>query len=567
MNMALIKPPKVLDHKSWPPDYTSVFMWRQQQVELIQEAIANEDEEFLIGAKAYYSEHPVEFITHWCNTFDPRNAYAAELPTNLPFVLFKRQADLVEFLVACLEDQANGLIDKSRDMGATWICVGVSVWLWLFREGATVGWGSRKEELVDRLGDPKSIFEKIRQLVRGLPKFFWPAGFEMDTHATFMKLVNPENGATIAGEAGDNIGRGGRTLIYFKDESDHYQHPEAVEAALGDNTNVQIDISTPNGVGTIYDRKKDAGKEWIKGQKFEQGVMRLFTMDWSDHPTKTKEWHARREKAAKDAGLLHLFRQEVDRDPSSSLQGIIIKPEWVRAALDAHLELGFGDDGGWSGAFDPFDEGGDQHAFSMRKGVVLKFADDWGEGDTGEGTRHVIGLTLAQRPIPIQYDSVGIGAGVKSEANRLAKDGKLPRGVTFHPWDAGQGCINPEARVIPGDNQSPLNKDFYANLKAQGWWELARRFERTYRMRTEKDFKVPVAGLISLDSKIPKIKQLMKELSQPVMVKTSDLRLKVDKKPEGARSPNMGDSIMMNYFPVKLPMVIPQEALNLSGRR
>jgi hypothetical protein len=52
-------------------------------------------------------------------------------------------------------------------------------------------------------------------------------------------------------EAGDNIGRGGRTLVYFKDESAHYEHPDLIEAALGDNTNVQIDISSVNGLGKL----------------------------------------------------------------------------------------------------------------------------------------------------------------------------------------------------------------------------------------------------------------------------------------------------------------------------
>jgi phage terminase large subunit len=559
--VSLAPEPKVLTRKTWPPNYTQVFAWRQQQKALIMS-----DPKFLFAALSFYSENPVEFICHWCDTFDPRNAFDGDLPTSLPFVLFERQAIMIEYLVSCLQDQANGLIDKSRDMGATWIAVGLSVWLWRFREGAAIGWGSRKEELVDKLGDPKSIFEKIRQLVRGLPRFFWPRGFDMDSHATYMKLLNPENGSSIVGEAGDNIGRGGRTLIYFKDESAHYVHPETVEAALGDNTNVQIDISTSNGIGTVYDRKKDAGQIWVPGKHPPKSVTRVFILDWSDHPAKTKEWHASREKAARDNGLLHLFRQEVDRDPAAALQGIIIKPEWIRSAVDAHLELKFGDAGGWSGGFDPYDEGGDLHAFSMRKGVVLYHADDWGDGDTGEATRKVIGDTLGKTPICIQYDCCGIGAGVKSEANRLAKEKKLPNGVSFAPWDAGDGPLKPDERVIRGDLNTPLNKDFYANLKAQGWWGLARRFENTHRMRTEK-IKFTPDQLISLSSKIPKLEQLKRELSQAVMIKSGDLRLLVDKKPEGAKSPNLADSVVMNFFPVKIPMHIPDSAVLLSGRR
>ena len=37
-----------------------------------------------------------------------------------------------------------------------------ATWLWLFHAGSTVGFGSRKEILVDRAGDMQSIFEKIR---------------------------------------------------------------------------------------------------------------------------------------------------------------------------------------------------------------------------------------------------------------------------------------------------------------------------------------------------------------------------------------------------------------------
>lgn len=559
----LVDAPRVLGKGEWPPDYVKVFAWRQAQLLSIMQS-----PKLMYGALEFYADNPVEFITHWVDTFDPRLAYAGELPTRLPLVLFERQADLVNFVIACLEDQANGLIDKSRDTGATWVACAISVWLWRFKSGASVGWGSRKEQLVDKLGDPDSIFEKIRIIIRNLPRFFLPRGFSFDDHATYMRLLNPETGATITGEAGDNIGRGGRKLIYFKDESAHYEHPESIEAALGDNTNVQIDISTPHGVGTIYDRKKEAGREWNPGEQIERGITRVFTLDWSDHPAKTPEWHAQREKSARDNGLLHVFRQEVDRDPAASLQGIIIKPEWVKAAVNAHIDLKFGELGGWCGGFDPYDEGGDLHAFALRQGVVLKVCDDWGDGDTGEATRHVIAEWCTGRsgPVAIQYDCIGVGAGVKSEANRLAKDSKLPRGVTFHPWDAGMPPLHPKVRLLPGDSNTPTNEDFFVNVKAQGWWALARRFEKVHRMRTE-GIKFRTEELISLDKNIPKLRQLMRELSQPVMVKSTDLRLKVDKKPEGARSPNMADGIMMNYFPIKIPLNLSNDVMARFGAR
>ncbi len=551
----LFGPPIILSKKTWPPNYIDVFGWRQQ------ESYRLEDPAIAEQAKAYYSLNPKQFITHWVDTHDPRNAYSAELPMKLPLVLFERQGKLVEFIIACLEDRANGLIDKSRDMGVTWVCSGISIWLWLFREGSSVGWGSRKQDLVDKLGDPNSIFEKMRKSIRGLPAAFLPTGFDEAKHLSYLRFVNPGNGATITGEGGDNIGRGGRSLIYFKDESAHYERSESIEAALMDNTNVQIDISTHNGVGTVFDRKLNAGSIWEPGMRPPApGTTRIFVMDWSDHPAKDIKWYETRKKNARDNGLIHLFKQEVDRDPTAALQGVIIPQDWIKSSVDAHLALGFTDSGGWCGGFDPMDEGGDLHAWALRKGIVLREIDDWGEGDTGEATREVTGKLIGKGQVTVQYDCVGIGAGVKSEANRLTKEKKLPQGLTFIAWDGGASVLEPEQRVIRGDSSMPTNEDFYKNLKAQGWWNLRLRFERTHRMRTE-GIKFPSDQLISLDSRMPKLRGLMRELSQPVMKKSSDLKLLVDKKPDGAKSPNMGDAVMMCYFPARIPMFIPVSAL------
>ena len=182
------------------------------------------------------------------------------VPARMPLCLFPRQEDLVLFLHAMLKGQENGLIEKARDMGATWVSCAFSVWLWIYWPGASVGWGSRKEQLVDKIGDPDSIFEKMRMIIQCLPPLFLPAGFRVNDHMTYMKIINPENGATITGEAGDNIGRGGRKLIYFKDESAHYERPEKIEAALADNTRTQIDISSVNGLGNVFHRRRENGK-------------------------------------------------------------------------------------------------------------------------------------------------------------------------------------------------------------------------------------------------------------------------------------------------------------------
>lgn len=517
---------------------------------------ANADPYYAASLKFFYRTHPVEFIEDWCITVDPRNA-ALKKPTKIPFILFKRQREFIQWLLACVDGEANGICEKSRDMGATWLCCAFSVWLWLFRPGAAVGWGSRKAELVDRIGDPSSIFEKLRQLVAQLPPVFLPYGFNPKEHMGSMKITSPD-GNSITGESGDNIGRGGRTLVYFKDEAAHYERPELIEASLADTTRVQIDISSVNGLGNVFHRKREIAQEWFPGQPVVTDRPNLFIFDWRDHPAKTEGWYKAREHAAREMGLLHVFRQEVDRDYAASVEGVIIPGEWVRSAIDAHeiLEWDDGstmDDGEWGAGADIADGGGDRNAIAVRKGSVLRAVAEWGDRDTGVTTRSIIERVQAfSNRVTVQYDCVGVGAGVKAEVNRLHDEGVMPKGVKFSPWNAGAAVLDPDRHVEDGDSDTPLNKDFYLNLKAQGWWQLRRRFEKTHRAVTE-GIPFPPEELISLDSSMPLLRALEKELSQPTASKSAaKLKLQVDKKPDGTRSPNLADAVMMAFWPVDI---------------
>lgn len=503
--------------------------------------------------KRFYSTHCLQFINDFGFLFEPRRAgIGHNSGVRLPFVTFKRQNEFVRFILSCVRHEADGLIEKSRDMGATWLCVAISVWLWLFWPGAQVGWGSRKADLVDNIGDADSIFEKIRIYIRHLPPEFLPTGFVESEHMLYMRIVNPETGSAITGESGNSIGRGGRKSIYFKDESAWYEHPESIEASLGDNTNVQIDISSVHGLGNVFHRKRENGTEWQTGSPAIKGITNVFVMDWSDHPAKDQAWYnMRRAKAAAD-GLLHVFAQEVDRDYSASVEGVVIPGEWVAAAIDAHIKLSYlkGWDGGLMGAgLDVADEGLDRNALVVRKGPIIKSLSEWGDRDTGATARKTIADVASYTPIAVQYDCVGIGAGVKSEINRLDGEKLLPAGISFVPWNAGAAVLNPEDRVNEGDKESAKNKDFFQNLKAQGWYDLRQRFLRTYKAVVEGE-EFAVDDLISLPSDLPYVRSLQKELSQPTSSLGSRLKLLINKKPDGVRSPNMADAVMMCFYPI-----------------
>jgi hypothetical protein len=126
----------------------------------------------------------------------------------------------------------------------------------------------------------------------------------------------------------------------------------------------------------------------------------------------------------------------------------------------------------------------------------------------------------------------------------------MPKGLKFQKWNAANPPLFPKEHMIRGDKETPLNEDYYASLKSQAWWELRLRFYRTYQMIHE-GIQHPIESLISLDSSIPMLHQVTKELSQATSsLSPGKMKLQVNKAPEGTRSPNLADAIVMAYWPV-----------------
>lgn len=522
----------------WKPNYVDEVNRRRR---LFQRA--REDHNFRHALWTIWKRDPVRFIEDTAITYDPRRKGMKILP----FMLFPRQKEFVQFLVECLRDGENALVEKCRDMGLTWLCVSIATWMWLFEDGTAIGFGSRKQELVDRPGDPDSIFQKLRMQINYLPNFIMPYGFTPRLHSTFMKVMNPETKATITGEIGDNIGRGGRKQIYFKDESAHYERPELIEAALGDNTNVQVDISSVNGAGNVFYRRRMAGEVWEPGKKIAKGITRVFIFDWRQNPLKSQEWYDLRHDRAEREGLLHIFAQEVDRDYLSAIDNVIIPQAWVISAIDAHIKLKLPISTERLAGQDVADKGGDKNALAIREGIILRVTEAWsGEADVAP----TVGMPqLIERLVTdLYYDSIGVGTGFKGGVNALIRTETWPKRVKVHPWAGSDAVLNPLGHVIPGDRESPKNEDHYQNLKAQAWFLLRARFNKTFRAVTKGE-QYDVNELISLDSTMPGLHELTMELSQAVHKPSATGKTMVDKTPEGTKSPNRADSVVIVYCP------------------
>jgi phage terminase large subunit len=374
------------------PDYDAVFAARMQRLNNLR----GEPAAVTAGLREFYRDHPAEFISDWGMTFDPRNAEIGQKSV-VPFVLFPKQVEFINWLHARWRAREDGLVEKSRDMGASWLCVAFAAWMWLFHAGTVIGFGSRKEEYVDKLGDPKSLFWKLRQFVNLLPQEFQPKGWDDQKYAPHMRILNPENDSAIVGEAGDNIGRGNRTSIYFKDESAFYEHAEAIDAALSQTSNCKLDVSTPNGAGNAFYRKRHGGK------------VKVFVLDWHDDPRKSKAWYEN-QKAILDPVIV---AQEIDRDYESSVSNSWVPSDLVLAAV-ARGPADVPAVGRLRVGVDVARFGDDKTVITFRRGRVLIKQSVYAKFDVTQVAGQVKADTDAfgEPPEQIAVDTIGIGAGV-----------------------------------------------------------------------------------------------------------------------------------------------------------
>ncbi|MCK0552567.1 TerL protein [Pantoea ananatis] len=521
------------------PDYTQVFEWRMERLQRIRQ-----NPGMLPAMKAFYRDNPAQFIIDWGMTVDPRNVERG-LPARIPFLLFPKQEEWIQWFVEHWRTSKPGITEKTRDMGMSWLTVGMAASLCLFNRGIIAGFGSRKEEYVDKIGSPKSLFDKARNFIGLLPVEF-RGGWNPKAHAPHMRILFPENDSAMTGEAGDGIGRGDRTSFYIVDESAFLERPYLVDASLSATTNCRQDISTPNGMANSFAERRHSGK------------VDVFTFHWRDDPRKDDAWY---KKQCEELDAVTVA-QEIDINYSASVEGVLIPSAWVQAAVDAHIKLGIQPTGQRMGALDVADEGKDTNAFTSRHGFLLEDIEEWsGKGDDIFGTVQKAFTICDQRRLEMyRFDSDGLGAGARGDARVINEQRKerRERQITATPYRGSGSPANPEDEAVPGEygQQGRLNKDFFANAKAQGWWRLRTLFRNTWRAVEEK---MPFSPdeIISISGSMPLKNKLIVELSQPTYSVNGVGKIVVDKKPDGTKSPNLADSTMIAYAPMEFtPMDI-----------
>jgi hypothetical protein len=318
---------------------------------------------------------------------------------------------------------------------------------------------------------------------------------------------------------------------------------DLIDASLSQTTNCRVDISTPRGMNNSFAKRRFGGK------------IHVFTLHWKDDPRKDEDWYISTCNKIDDPVVI---AQEIDLDYAASMEGILIPNTWVNAAVDAHIKLNIKPTGIRIGGLDVADEGIDKNAFCGRYGILIETLVEWsGKGaDIYDTVEKAFNIADTFNYPTVNYDADGLGAGVRGDArivnNNRRRDKKSP--IIFNPFRGSGSVVDPEGNPFAqsGDEKTRekgrTNEDFFKNAKSQGWWALRRRFQITYRAVME-GLPFDAADIISISSALPEYKKLIVELSQPTYGQSNDGKILVNKMPDGSKSPNKADCVMIAFAP------------------
>lgn len=230
--------------------------------------------------------------------------------------------------------------------------------------------------------------------------------------------------------------------------------------------------------------------------------------------------------------------------PKKDDDDAIIKRSWIEACIDAHLKLDVDVSGEKIIGYDPADAGEDTNAISYKHGNLVNDTLQWHgkEDELFKSCKKV--YSEAVRGYHVNYDSIGVGAGVGSNFKEMGDK------IKYSPFNAGASVVQPDKEYKYGVK----NKDHFSNLKAQTWFNVADRMMDTYNA-IQKSEHVDRSNIISISSTCSNLESLITELSTPKKDYDGKGRVKVESKKDlakrGIKSPNLADSFVMCFSPVK----------------
>lgn len=253
------------------------------------------------------------WFEYYAWTVDPRlDSPLAVTPLSL-FEFQERYITWLDYIT--FEKRCSGVVEKCRTMGATEVALRWMLKQWRYRRDFYAMPLSANEDLVDSSEDPGTLFEKLRFQLRLFPEWMLPKGFNLK-RMSFMRLVNPENGSTIQGDAPTkDVGRQKRATFVLKDESAVWpQGGYPQHTALSRTANTICDVSSVQGK---FNKFADLAHDSVTAK---------FEMDWREHPWYDDRWYNSLPFGYIGPAMTEEdIAQEIDRNYEASQPGKVIR--------------------------------------------------------------------------------------------------------------------------------------------------------------------------------------------------------------------------------------------------
>lgn len=270
---------------------------------------------------------PAYFIAVWGVIFEPREV-EGEPPQWKPFILFPIQVQMIRWIEMVNNTSENGrgdgIVEKSRDMGATNIFCAYAVHQFIFKDVFICGFISKRFDDVDKKSSSDTIFYKLRAMLGledavppnlRLPKWIQPEGMEPHLHTDRGAIKNPEPGKTcfLIGETTTKLaGVGGRSTMRVNDEAARFDAFEDAWANQQATTDHRFALSSADLKSRSFYNMARLGEECvISPEKPGPSYLRL---NWWLHPFHTNTWYQNQKARAMSDGDPHKFAREYEID-------------------------------------------------------------------------------------------------------------------------------------------------------------------------------------------------------------------------------------------------------------
>ncbi len=268
----------------------------------------------------------------------------------LPYLLWDFQEQVADIITKAIFAGEDLPVEKCRKLGLTWTVLAILLWGWHFHKWEVLA-GSRKAEEVDKRGDPGSLFEKFRFMIRKLPDWVIEDITNNKNMDKTMLIRHPVHGATLAGEGNNpDFGRSDRRKVVFLDELTSWlQTDRAAYQGLSATTKCRLSVSTPNVRGVncwfykvVQDHKsKDKPvltlpyylhPEFSEGYREAKEDDKAFSVYNQTHTT---PWLEREIQRASDKQSV---AQEILIDYEASMAGKVFGEFNIDANVDEHIQ-------------------------------------------------------------------------------------------------------------------------------------------------------------------------------------------------------------------------------------